>query len=156
MAITINGQRKFKMENFNLNSRSIRILILILAEMILITFFVLSARAWAADVGLTWDAIEPPVDGYRLYQRTEGEQYDYSNPVWQGPETKALIQNLSPATQYYFVVRAYLADDASGDSNEVGYRPALQAPGNLRIDIEISVFINVDGKPIVSAEQSVK
>lgn len=114
---------------------------------VLVSIFVISARA--AEVSLQWDANDPAPDGYRVYQRT-GETYDYSSPAWQGPETTCTIDGLKPATLYYFVVRAYVADDESGDSNEVDYKPPIQAPANLRISIEFSVYIDVNGVPYVA------
>ena len=69
-----------------------------------------------AEVMLAWDPNHPAPDGYRIYQRTEGQSYDYSQPSWTGADTSGTIYNLDWDTTYYFVVRAY--DDAleSADS----------------------------------------
>lgn len=72
-------------------------------------------------VTLAWDANDPVPDGYHIYQRTEGQAYDYSQPVWTTTSTTATIYNLSYDTTYYYVVRAYVGTDASGDSNEVSF-----------------------------------
>jgi len=74
-------------------------------------------------VTLQWDANDPSPEGYHLYQRTSGQSYDYSSPVWSGPFTTATLDGLLEGTTYYYVVRAYNASDASGDSNEVQFTP---------------------------------
>lgn len=79
-------------------------------------------QANAAQVTLAWDANDPAPDGYRLFQRTEGQSYDYAVPVWSGTTASAVVDNLTDSTNYYFVVRAYQGSDESGDSNEVSYR----------------------------------
>ncbi len=92
-------------------------------------FFVLfclslfATDALAAQVTLAWDANDPTPDGYRLYQRLSGESFDYDQPVWTGSATTAPIDGLTEGTTYYFVVRAYVGADESGDSNEVEYTP---------------------------------
>ncbi len=72
-------------------------------------------------VTLAWDGTEPAPDGYRLYQRAEGQTYDYSQPVWTGTHTSCTVYNLAYDSRYYFVVRAYLGAEQSGDSNEVTF-----------------------------------
>ena len=79
-------------------------------------------QANAAQATLAWDANDPAPDGYRLFQRSEGQSYNYSTPVWSGATTSAAVDNLTDGTNYYFVVRAYQGSDESGDSNEVSYR----------------------------------
>ena len=86
------------------------------------------AVAQAAQVTLQWDANKPPVDGYRLYQRTHGGNYDYSAPVWTGTRTTATIYDLADNTQYYFVGRAYSGTNVSGNSNEVIFVSATPTP----------------------------
>lgn len=84
--------------------------------------------ASAAPITLTWD---PPssgaVEGYKLFYRHEGQDYDYSQPVWEGSTTTCTISNL-PDTTTYFVVRAYNTAVESGDSNEAVYQPILDLP----------------------------
>ena len=100
----------------------------ILSYFFAITLFVLLSlsSATAAQVTLAWDANDPTPDGYQVLQRIEGEQYDYANPVWptdgnDHTETTCTITNLTPGATYYFVVRAYVNNDESGDSNEISY-----------------------------------
>jgi len=77
----------------------------------------------AAQVTLQWDANDPSPGGYRLYQRTSGQSYDYSSPVWSGTITTATLDGLLEGTTYHYVVRAYSGGDESGDSNEVQFTP---------------------------------
>jgi chitinase len=75
----------------------------------------------AAQVTLQWDGGTPNPDGYNLYQRISGGAYDYSNPV-NGTAiagTTYTVSGLTEGTTYYFVVRAFVGSDESGDSNEV-------------------------------------
>lgn len=125
---------------------------IILAAIMLFALVILSFQAaHAAEVSLEWDANEPPIGGYRIYQRIEGEQYDYSKPVCDTTATNCRVLNLQPATQYYFVARAYLNDDVSGNSNEVNFKPPIAPPANFRLGVEISIYIDVNGQPIVVA-----
>jgi len=99
-------------------------------------FFISPGLIWAAQVTLAWDANKPAPDGYRLYQRTDDDAYNYASPVWNGTGTTAAIDNLADDTDYYFVVRAYVGAEESGDSNEVSYHfdaPAPPAPAAYTI-----------------------
>lgn len=85
-----------------------------------------TAFSHAGQVTLAWDPNSPTPDGYRIFQRDEGGQYDYSKPVWptdgqKHTETTCNINNLTEGQTYYFVIRAYVGMDESGDSNEVAY-----------------------------------
>jgi chitinase len=77
----------------------------------------------AAQVTLQWDANNPTPDGYNLYQRVYGQAYNYSSPV--NPSgitgTTFSVDNLQAGVTYFFVVRAFVGADESGDSNEVQY-----------------------------------
>lgn len=90
------------------------------------TAILLCGSVQAAQVTLAWDANNPAPDGYRVFQRVEGETYDYSSPVWPRPgddatRTTCTIENLADDTTYYFIARAYVGSDESGDSNEASY-----------------------------------
>ena len=78
----------------------------------------------AAQVSLQWDANDPIPDGYRLFQRQSGQAYNYTVPIQNLTGTNCTVDGLEEGTTYYFVVRAYVGDDESGDSNEVEYTPA--------------------------------
>ena len=74
-----------------------------------------------AEVKLAWDANDPAPEGYCIYQRKEGEVYDYSQPCWTGSATTGTVYNLDWDVTYYFVVRAYAGTQQSADSEEVSY-----------------------------------
>ena len=74
-----------------------------------------------AEVTLSWDPNDPTPEGYRIFQRMEGQSYDYSQPCWTGSDTQGTVYNLDWDTTYYFVVRAYEGDLESADSEEVSY-----------------------------------
>ncbi len=98
---------------------------LFLAMIILLVLFT-QTIVHAAQVTLAWDPNTPSPDGYHVYQRLEGQPYDYQSPVWPGPQddptqTSCTIHDLDDGTSYYFIVRAYVGSDSSGDSNEVNY-----------------------------------
>ena len=121
--------------------------------LVMLVLFILAITyrfALAADVTLEWDANQPPPTGYKLYQRLDGQAYDYTVPVWQGAETRVNLNDLEPGIQYYYVVRAFVGENESGDSNEVDYIPNIAPPTNLRIRVEIGVYIDVNGKPIIT------
>lgn len=75
-----------------------------------------------AEVTISWDPNDPTPEGYRIFQRTEGESYEYSQPCWTGSDTQGTVYNLDWNTTYYFVVRAYEGDLESADSEEVSYQ----------------------------------
>ena len=77
------------------------------------------AIVWAAQASLQWDANSPAPEGYRLYQRLSGQDYNYAAPVWSGAGTSCTVDGLAEGSTYYFVVRAFDGSDQSGDSNEV-------------------------------------
>jgi hypothetical protein len=90
-------------------------------------------NAEADSVTLAWDPNTPDPDGYRLYQRQDDGSYDYNNPVQipgvtnqngdiPADTTTVTLDDLGiicDITDYYWVVRAFVRTDESGDSNEV-------------------------------------
>ena len=58
------------------------------------------------DVTLAWNA-SSGADGYRLFYREEGQNYNYNSPDWEGTGTTCIIPGLDESTTYHFVVRAY-------------------------------------------------
>jgi hypothetical protein len=98
----------------------------LLISCILIIGSISLAHAAQMTLNLAWDAnIESPApDGYRLFSRQEGENYDYNNPVWEGPETTHTI-DVSVDTNSYFVVRAFSTSGESGNTNEIVYQPGI-------------------------------
>ena len=77
----------------------------------------------AAQVTLQWDANTPAPDGYNLYQRISGQAYNYSSPV--NPSaitgTTYTVEGLQDGITYFFVIRAFIGSQESGDSNEVEF-----------------------------------
>lgn len=106
----------------------------------------------ADSVTLAWDANDPAPEGYVVFQRLAGESYIYDDgaEVCKTAETTCVVDNLSQGIQYYFVARAYVGQEQSGDSNEVNFMPIITPPANLRINMEISVYIDENGRPIVA------
>ena len=54
---------------------------------VLTIFFLLPIQSFSAQATLAWDPNDPAPEGYRIFQRIEGQTYDYSQPVWSGPGT---------------------------------------------------------------------
>ena len=106
--------------------------------------------SYAAEVNLAWDPVTPAPDGYRIFQRLgSGAPYDYTKPAWEGTETTCTISDLLPGNTYFFVVRAFVNDVESGDSNEVNFIGSVPIPANLRISLEIGIYIDDNGKPSI-------
>jgi len=93
------------------------------------------------QVTLAWDPNDPVPEGYRIFQRTEGQIYDYTQPVWQGSNTSCTVYNLEYDTMYYFVTRAYLGTDESANSNEISFL----TPSSPTDSFTISASINGNG-----------
>ena len=79
----------------------------------------------AASVTLEWDPTSQTIDGYRIFMRIEGQNYDYDNPTWQGKDTTCSMDGLEGGNVYYFVARAYRDTLESPDSNEVRHQPPV-------------------------------
>ena len=110
-------QRRENMIQPILSRNRIGILVLLL----LVAFPAISHAL--CDVDLQWDANNPAPEGYLLFGREEGQSYDYNDPWWQGDNsfTQCTIDQLREDRTYFFVVRAYVGNDVSGDSNEVRF-----------------------------------
>ena len=93
------------------------------------------------QVTLAWDPNDPAPEGYRIFQRAEGQAHDYAQPVWQGTNTSCTVYNLEYDTMYYFVTRAYVGTDESADSNEISFF----APSSQTNSFTISASINGNG-----------
>lgn len=90
-------------------------------KLLLVLVLIFPAFAMADEVRLAWDANNPAPEGYRIFVRETAGDYDYSAPAWQGPGTTGEVKDLAAGTVYAFVVRAYVGDRESADSNEIIY-----------------------------------
>jgi hypothetical protein len=89
----------------------------ILAALVLLA---VAMPAAADQVTLAWT--HDGAQGFRIFQRLDGQVYDYSKPAWSGPEKTCTIKDLVPGQTYHFVARAFDGESESADSNEVTYR----------------------------------
>lgn len=85
----------------------------------LLCSFITPIFAHSAQVTITWASNDPEPEGYHVYQRTVGQQCDYSQPIWTGPTSSSLIDHLDEHTGYYFVVRAFKGAMENDNSREV-------------------------------------
>ncbi|MBW2604980.1 MAG: fibronectin type III domain-containing protein [Deltaproteobacteria bacterium] len=93
-----------------------------LFSLVFLNLFVLFALllspniAHCFNLSFAWDAnTEPDLDGYRVFYREEGQNYDFDFPDWEGTESTCTIYGLYDNTTYYFVARAY---DIYGNESE--------------------------------------
>ena len=89
--------------------------------LILWSFSIAPNFSLSATITLKWDAASPSPEGYHIYQRTEGGNYDYTNPVWSGSSTTCALSNFDDNTTYYFIARSYIGTNVSSNSNEVTF-----------------------------------
>jgi hypothetical protein len=77
----------------------------------------------ACQVTLEWDSNDPDLEGFQVFGREAGQDYDYQIFWWQGDDSfnQCTIEGLDEDKTYYFVIRALAGDDMSGDSNEVRF-----------------------------------
>lgn len=82
------------------------------------------------DHNATFDPAQPDYEapatpgskGYKVFMRTYNDGvYDYEAPIWTGEENKALNLTIPDNRVLAFVVRAYIGDLQSADSDEVTY-----------------------------------
>jgi hypothetical protein len=96
-----------------------------------------------AEAKVIWDHNDPLPEGYRIYCRTEGKSYNYSQPCWTGTENSGQVYNLDWETKHYFVVKAFDGDLESDDSVEVSYAtpPAVSTAPPISADAPLDVPI---------------
>lgn len=82
----------------------------------LLIFGIVGVSVADQTVTFIWETTET-VDGFRLFQRQQSGEYNYSVPVWEGVETTTKLT--IPNGDYAFVVRAFIGSQESLDSNEV-------------------------------------
>ncbi|MGD9247105.1 MAG: fibronectin type III domain-containing protein, partial [Desulfobacteraceae bacterium] len=104
-------------------------------------FFLLPTISLAAQVTLAWDPNSTSPDGYLVFKRIDGQEYNYNEPAWpedgnDHTETTCTIEGLTEGVTYHFVVKAYIGDAESGDSNEISYQVPLTTIDEEEIWIE--------------------
>jgi hypothetical protein len=100
-----------------------RFILLIFSLIVFISIlFSASVASAVVDITLQWNA-SGGADGYRLFYREDGKNYNYASPDWEGPGTTGTLYGLNDFTTYHFVVRAYNDYGESSDSNEEIYTP---------------------------------
>lgn len=102
----------------------------ILFPLIVLIFILIPKISFSATVTLAWDPVDPTPDGYRLFMREESASYDYETPEWEGDETTYIVPSVPDDTDVYFVVRAYVGEDESVDSNEVVFNSSSTGTGD--------------------------
>jgi hypothetical protein len=127
--------------------RSVALLLLRRISLLLL-LFPLTANAF--QVSLAWDAnTEADLAGYRVFQREEGQSYDYSYPVYEGTTTGCSVPNLIEGVTYYFVVRAFDTQNfESANSEEVSTLV------DSSTSTQYSLAVDVNGSGSVVADPS--
>ena len=120
----------------------------------------LSDPAFAITLKLLWDAPDPSPEGYEVYERIKGETYHYNNPICRGTDTYCtkkidednVKENLDKDDViHYFVVRAYIGNQFSANSNEVAFNPSQIYQDDSNGDIireEVSVVWPIDDQEV--------
>jgi hypothetical protein len=60
------------------------IFLTLLIPLLLLTYMGIGYSAEVKNYSVTWDKNVPDPEGYRVFERREGEAYDYSSPIWEG------------------------------------------------------------------------
>jgi chitinase len=99
-----------------MTSKNLKKLILLLIALIVLG---LPAFAAAKEIILIWDpSPDDTVVGYRVYMRGAGEDYNFDEPEKEVTDNMATIRGLDENKTYFFVVRAFDADDNEGEVSE--------------------------------------
>jgi hypothetical protein len=101
----------------------------------------------AATLSLEWEENDPAATGYRLFRRTSGQSYNYSNWIYSGSVPSFVVENLENNVTYYFVVRAFNENAQSIDSNEVEYTPEDGDPNPIQDSDGDGVIDDIDAFP---------
>lgn len=97
-----------------------------------LTICLFPAVAFSYDITLSWEESGDAVDGYKIFKKAAGQEYDYNSPVYQGAAKQCPIENLEYEVQYSFVARSYIISDSgtldSDNSNEIIYSRSTPEP----------------------------
>lgn len=126
---------------------------------VLLMLIMVFAAAWPAaaaqstkELTFAWDYETPVPDGieFMLFMRGDGEAYDYANPVLvaaydaaaglTASDTFTITGTSGAAVTKYFVLRARVGVEESGDSNEVSkvFSIPVSAPFTLTVTVKIT------------------
>jgi hypothetical protein len=128
-----------------------------IALIILLILFGLTAGVNADEVTLAWDRQGIIPDGYRLFQREDGNNYDYANPIKtissDQTQTEVIVNGRpNEKVKYFWVIRSFKGKDTSSDSNEVSFVVDKVIP-NSPIDLKASYDQNTS-EVIMNWQQS--
>ncbi len=114
---------------------------------LLVLIAALPQPAHAAQVTLGWNPCEESdLDGYLVFQRRDGQAYDFANPVWLGTETTCTISELEDGATYYFVVRSCdIGGNESVNSNEVMFQATAGGQATIRVNAGGNDYVDVNG-----------
>ncbi len=127
--------------------------ILALSALTLSFFYLIPTQAISAQAKLAWDPNDPAPEGYSIYQRTEGQAYDYSQPSWTGAENTGTVYDLANGTTYYFTVRAYAGTEESADSNEVSFYSSSPTIPTYTISVTGSNYGGISPENTVTVDE---
>ena len=97
----------------------------IIISIFILLLFLVPSIIFANQVQLQWDPVEQEIDGYKMFMRTDNSNYNYYSPVWVGTDITCIIYGLEESIKYFFIVRAYIENKISTNSNEVCYIPGF-------------------------------
>lgn len=80
-------------------------------------------HAEAQTVALSWDAATSDPDGYELYLRRIGEDYDYARPNYRGPDAFCEVDVEEDGIIHYYIIRTYVESQYSAFSDEISFLP---------------------------------
>jgi hypothetical protein len=77
----------------------------------------------SCEVTLQWYSDASNHEGYYVFGREAGQDYNYMEPWWFGDSSfnSCTFDDLEEGKTYYFVIRAYAGNNESADSNEVSF-----------------------------------
>jgi hypothetical protein len=77
----------------------------------------------SCEVTLQWSSDTSAHEGYYVFGREAGQDYNYMEPWWFGDSSfsSCTFDDLEEGKTYYFVIRAYAGNNESADSNEVSF-----------------------------------
>jgi hypothetical protein len=109
--------------------------------------------AQAAQAKLELSSLSSEAEGHRIYQRVQGQAYDYDKPVWSGRARNCIIKGLTEGVTYFFVARSYTNDTESTNSNEIIITPGTVDSDRDGIENDLDPDDDNDGMPDQWEEQ---